>query len=97
MPDSFPTVILEAMASGLPVIATKSGGAEEMVTDGETGFLIPIGNVEKGTAALERLLQSETLRLKMGEAGREKVLREYSFEQFSNKIKNHLWRQIKGN
>jgi glycosyltransferase involved in cell wall biosynthesis len=97
MPDSFPTVILEAMASGLPVIATKSGGAEEMVTEGETGFLIPIGNVEKGTAALERLIQSETLRIKMGEAGREKVLREYSFEQFSNKIKNHLWRQIKGN
>ncbi|MBN3581325.1 glycosyltransferase family 4 protein [Algoriphagus aestuarii] len=95
LPDSFPTVILEAMASGLPVIATRSGGAEEMVTDGETGFLIPIGNVAAGKAAMEQLIQRDDLRKKMGQAGREKVLREYSFEQFSKKIKNHLWRQIK--
>ncbi len=97
LPDSFPTVILEAMASGLPVIATRSGGAEEMVTEGATGFLIPIGDVENGKEALEKLIQSEVTRKRMGEEGREKVLREYSFEQFSNKIKNHLWRQINGN
>lgn len=97
LPDSFPTVILEAMASALPVVATRSGGAEEMVSEGETGYLIPIEDVEMGKIALEKLILNDQLRESMGEAAREKVLREYSFEQFSEKIRNHLWRQVKRN
>ena len=97
LPDSFPTVILEAMASGLPVVATRSGGAEEMVTEGETGFLIPIGDIESGKFAIQKLIESEALRKEMGSNGRKKVLQEYSFEQFKEKIKNHLWQTISGN
>ena len=97
LPDSFPTVILEAMASGLPVVATRSGGAEEMVTEGETGFLIPIGDIEKGKLAIQKLIESEALRKEMGSNGRKKVLQEYSFEQFKEKIKNHLWQTTSGN
>lgn len=97
LPDSFPTVILEAMASGLPVVATRSGGAEEMVTEGVTGFLIPIGDIEEGKLAIQKLIESEALRKEMGSNGRKKVLQEYSFEQFKEKIKNHLWQTISGN
>ncbi|MFT4855822.1 MAG: glycosyltransferase involved in cell wall biosynthesis [Algoriphagus sp.] len=94
LPDSFPTVILEAMTSGKPVVATRSGGASELVLDEETGLLIPISDVEKGVAALERLIKSEALRSKMGNAGRARVLKEFSLEAFEEKIKNHLWRQL---
>lgn len=95
LPDSFPTVILEAMASGKPVVATRSGGASELVLDEETGLLIPISDVEKGVAALERLIKSEALRSKMGNAGRVRVLKEFSLEAFEEKIKNHLCLQLK--
>jgi glycosyltransferase involved in cell wall biosynthesis len=95
LPDSFPTVILEAMAAGKPVVATRSGGASEMVLEGETGFLIPIGNVEKGVESLEKLIENERLRLKFGQAGRKRVLSEYSLEAFEEKIKTHLWQHLK--
>ncbi|MDP2039894.1 glycosyltransferase family 4 protein [Algoriphagus sp.] len=95
LPDSFPTVILEAMAAGKPVVATQSGGASEMVSDGETGFLIPISSVEKGVDALEKLIQDIELRQRFGDAGRKRVLNVYSLEAFEEKIKTHLWLHLK--
>jgi glycosyltransferase involved in cell wall biosynthesis len=97
LPDSFPTVILEAMASGKPVVATRSGGASEMVVNGETGFLIPIGNVEEGRVALEQLIQDPDLRVQLGESGRTRVLNTYSLEAFEKKIINHLWQHLREN
>lgn len=97
LPDSFPTVILEAMASGKPVVATRSGGANEMVLDGETGLLIPVGDVEKGVEALGALIENESLRLEMGKAGRSRVLKEYSLKAFEEKIRIHLWQNLKRN
>jgi glycosyltransferase involved in cell wall biosynthesis len=94
LPDSFPTVILEAMASGKPVVATLSGGASEMVRDGATGFMIPVGDVEKGIQALEKLIQNVELSQKLGEAGRERVLSKFSLEVFEEKIKSHIWQHL---
>jgi glycosyltransferase involved in cell wall biosynthesis len=95
MPDSFPTVILEAMASGKPVVATRSGGASEMVIDGETGFLIPIGDVQQGFNALEKLVSDRELCQKMGMAGQKRVLKTFSLESFEKKITTHLWQQLR--
>ncbi len=95
LPDSFPTVILEAMAASKPVVATRSGGASEMVIHGETGFLIPMGDVKKGVEALEKLIKNVDLRIEMGNTGRNRVLHEYSLESFEEKITNHLWRQVR--
>jgi len=95
LPDSFPTVILEAMAAGKPVVATRSGGASEMVLEGETGFLIPIENIEKGIEALEKLIQDTELRQRFGKAGRKRVLDVYSLEAFEEKIQSHLWQHLK--
>jgi glycosyltransferase involved in cell wall biosynthesis len=97
LPDSFPTVILEAMASGKPVIATKSGGAAEMVDEGETGLLIPIGDVEKGFEALSALIDNESLRLKMGSAAITRVLSTFSLNSFEEKIRTHLWQNLRIN
>jgi glycosyltransferase involved in cell wall biosynthesis len=95
LPDSFPTVILEAMAAGKPVVATRSGGASEMVVEGKTGYLIPIENIEKGIEALEKLIQDTELRQRFGEAGKKRVLSEFSLEAFEDKIKTHLWQHLK--
>ncbi len=63
-------VILEAMASGLPVVSTRCGGPETVVVDGETGFLTPVGDTETMVDALRRLVESPALRGRMGRAGR---------------------------
>jgi glycosyltransferase involved in cell wall biosynthesis len=97
LPDSFPTVILEAMASGKPVLATRSGGASEMVLDQETGFLISIGDTASALESLEKLIENQELRKAYGEAGRKRVLQEYSLEAFEEKIKIHLWQHLKKN
>jgi len=97
LPDSFPTVILEAMAAGKPVVATRSGGASEMVVEGKTGFLIPIGDEEKGIFALEKLISDTSLRQEMGNMGQHRVLKTYSLEAFEEKIKTHLWQHLKRN
>lgn len=86
LPDPFPTVILEAMASGKPVVATQQGGALEMVEHGKTGIWIPVKEAPLAAAAMEQLVTSAPLRRQMGEKGREKVLREYSLEAFEKKL-----------
>jgi len=94
LPDSLPTVILEAMAAGCPVIATRSGGASEMVIDGETGYLIPINDIEKGVYALNKLISDRELREKFGSAGRNRVLEKFSLDSFRENIENHLWQHL---
>jgi glycosyltransferase involved in cell wall biosynthesis len=95
LPDSFPTVILEAMAAGKPIVATLSGGSAEMIMEGETGLLIPIADVDMGAKAIARLISDSELREKMGQAGRNRVLTTFSLEAFEEKIKNHLWQHLK--
>lgn len=95
LPDSFPTVILEAMAAGKPIVATKSGGAAEMIEEGKTGFLIPIHDRKAGVVALSKLVEDQNLREKMGKSGQDRVLKEFSLEAFKEKIKNHLWQHLK--
>lgn len=72
--DTFPTVILEAMACGLPVVALARGGIPEQVAAGETGLLISEGDCETITTGLISLLKQPELRREMGEAARRRVL-----------------------
>jgi glycosyltransferase involved in cell wall biosynthesis len=82
LPDPFPTVILEAMASGKPVVATAQGGAKEMIVKGETGFLIPWDNAGSASEAISDLVNKKEMREKMGEKGRSRVLEKFSPEAF---------------
>ena len=97
LPDSFPTVVLEAMAAGTPIVATQSGGASEMIIEGETGFLVPIGSVDAGVFALEKLLSDASLRQEMGRAGQARVQEVFSLTAFQQKLTTHLWRHLKKN
>lgn len=73
MPDPCPTVVLEAMAKGRPVVAAGHGGIVDMVDDGVTGRLVPPGDADALARALAELLADPARAAAMGEAGRRKV------------------------
>lgn len=66
-------VIIEGMVAGKPVIATRGGGVPDIVVDGETGVLVPMGDAAAMAVAMERLLADPDLRQSMGTAGRRRV------------------------
>jgi glycosyltransferase involved in cell wall biosynthesis len=74
-PDPFPTIVLEAMAAGTPVIANRVGGIVDMYQDGVQGFLVEPGNLAELRARLEGLLTNSGERRRMGEAARAHVRR----------------------
>jgi N-acetyl-alpha-D-glucosaminyl L-malate synthase BshA len=76
--ESFGLAALEAMACEVPVIASSVGGLPEVVTDGETGFLSPVGDIDKMGADTARLVEDDALRREMGKRARESALSRYS-------------------
>jgi glycosyltransferase involved in cell wall biosynthesis len=92
--EGMPNAVLEAMASGLPVIATRIAGNEELVLDGETGVLVAPEDVNALRDGLRRLLTDAQMRERMGRASRLRVEREYSWEsvalQYSEYLKKTL-------
>jgi glycosyltransferase involved in cell wall biosynthesis len=85
LPDPFPTVILEAMASGKPVIATQMGGALEMIESGITGDFMPADNAEEAANKIANWLNKEKLNT-AGRAARQRVLEKFSQEAWENKL-----------
>ncbi len=75
--ESFGLAALEAMACEVPVIASRVGGIPEVVTDGETGYLSQMGDVEKMAADAARLLSDDNLRREMGKRARESAVSRY--------------------
>ena len=76
--DILPTVIMEAMAVGLPVVSTRLVGVPEMVGHEKTGLLVPPGDAPALAGAIERLARDPALRQAMGEAAREECGRKFS-------------------
>jgi sugar transferase (PEP-CTERM/EpsH1 system associated) len=79
--EGISNAILEAMATGLPVVATRVGGNPELVDDGVTGFLVPSGSTNSLTAALLRYLDDPGLMRHHGDAGRTRTLNEFSLSR----------------
>ncbi|MEX0786575.1 MAG: glycosyltransferase family 4 protein [Dehalococcoidia bacterium] len=75
--DGIPNVILEAMASGLPVVATSVSGIPEAIDSGRSGLLVPERNPEELAGAIELLLRDEALRERLGAEARRRVVRDF--------------------
>lgn len=79
--ESMPNALMEAQLCGLPAVTTAAGGAGEVVVDGKTGFVVPVGDEAGLAAALRRLLVDPDVRRRMGEAGRRRMLEVFSVER----------------
>lgn len=84
--EGLPMGVLEAMAAGLPVVATAVGGIPDAVEDGVEGLLVSPGNVDALCAAIEKLLLSSQLRQQMGEAAVRKVRDQFAANRVVPKI-----------
>ncbi len=80
--ESFPRVALEAMAAGVPLVASRVGGIPEQVEEGVTGLLVAPGDGEGLAGSIERLLADPGLRQEMGRAGKERAKRLFSPEAY---------------
>lgn len=76
--EGFPNVVLEAMAAGLPVVATDVGGLAEVVKHGETGWLVPPKDVPALADSISHLLANDAMRAAFGQAGRKRAERGFS-------------------
>ena len=82
LPEPFGLVVIEAMASGKPVVATAPGGPSETVVDGETGFLVPPSDASAIARAVEVLLADPQKRISMGDAGRCRAREVFSLPRY---------------
>jgi phosphatidylinositol alpha-mannosyltransferase len=83
--ESFGIVLVEAMAAGLPVVASRIAGYDEVVTDGVEGFLVPARDATALAGSAGRLLDEPDLARRMGEAGRERA-RRYDWDSVAGEL-----------
>ena len=84
--EGIPVALIEAMASGLPVVASALSGIPELVEHERAGLLVPPGDSRALADALQRLAQAPAMRLSMGEAGCEKVEREFNLRASARRL-----------
>ena len=85
--EGLPVVLMEAMATGLTVVATRIMGVPELVEDGVSGLLCAPGRADELAAALERLSEAPDLRRRLGEAAREKVGEEFNVAKSAEQLR----------
>jgi glycosyltransferase involved in cell wall biosynthesis len=76
--EGMPKVLIEAAASGLPIVTTDTPGCRDVVRHGENGFLVPVADSAALAARLRQLLEDEKLRVRLGTRGRERAVEEFS-------------------
>ena len=79
--EGSPVAIMEAMASGVPVVATDVGGVPDLVADGETGVLVPAGDPHALAEAITMLHSDPGLRRRLATAGRERIVATHSLNR----------------
>ncbi len=93
--EGIPRALMEASAMGLPVVASDIRGCREVVVHGETGLLFPCRDVPAFAAAVRALIADATLRQRLGRAGRQRILAEFTEERTSARLVA-LYRQLAG-
>ena len=93
--ENFPLTILEAMASGLPIVAFKIAGISEQIENKKEGFLISEGNYQDFENKLEVLIKDKKLREEFGQKGREKAEKEFNQNMVFSKVEQ-IFKATKG-
>jgi glycosyltransferase involved in cell wall biosynthesis len=88
--DPLPLAVLEAMAAGVPVVATRSGGCEELVEDGATGRLVPVKNPTMLAEAIIELLSSPSMRVSMGLNASRRFADKFSYSRYIARVEEIL-------
>lgn len=81
--EAFPNVVMEAMAAGLPVVASDVGGIPELIADGRSGVLVPPGAAEPLAAGIVRLMDDSDLATRLGAEAHREVAANYSFDRMT--------------
>jgi glycosyltransferase involved in cell wall biosynthesis len=89
--DGIPNVLVEAMATGVPVVSSALPAVQELITDGVNGLLVPPGNVERLAAAMSRLLDDPQLRQRLGAEARRTVVERFDVEKNVRRLADTLW------
>jgi len=93
--EGLPTTILEAVSCGIPVVATAVAGTSEVITDGETGYLVPPKDPDKLATAILSLLNDKELRERMGKNASEHVKRNFDWDIIAKKFEELYINTIK--
>ena len=93
--EGLPTVVLEAQAAGKPVVGASATGIVDLIVDGETGLLFPVGDVAALVEALARMITDKTLAGELGHAGQERVKREFRQQQIWEALYREYIRLLK--
>ncbi len=94
--EGFGLTPLEAMSCGVPVVATRAGAFEDLVVEGETGFLVPLEDIEALTDATDKIMSDATLRQSMARASRQKVVNQHQIIHEAQAI-TAIYRQLLAN
>jgi glycosyltransferase involved in cell wall biosynthesis len=95
--EACPLSVLEAMSAKLPVIASNTGGLPELVQDGLSGILVPVGDSQQICAALEHLLADNQLRGRMGEAGYQLTLDKHQIDDTARRYVDIFLSEVRAN
>jgi rhamnosyl/mannosyltransferase len=92
--EAFGTVLLEAMAAGLPCVTTElNTGTSFVVQNGITGYVIPPNEPKELTSAINKLLEDKPLRIRMGSAGRNRVINNFTLDHLLKRV-NEVYSSI---
>lgn len=83
--ETFPLTILEAMAASKPVVATDTGSVRDIIVDGETGIIVPTGDVEQIAEKILFLLRNKKIATKMGQFAYERAKQHFTIEEMTKK------------
>jgi glycosyltransferase involved in cell wall biosynthesis len=92
--EGTPVVAIEALAAGVPVVATDAGGTRTVVDDGETGFVVPVGDVDALADRLTTLRDEPALRARLGETGATRMRERFSIDRMVDDV-DRLYAEVR--